>query len=77
MKKIVLPLIIASIASTAFAGGDTEDYNACLEAIKYEYQDVAKTRISRMKRNEIKIIVWDLTGKHVVYCDRSTKEVHE
>ena len=77
MKKIVLPLLIASVCSTAFAGKDTEDYNACLEAIKYEYQDVAKTRISRMKRDEIKIIVWDLTGKHIVYCDRSTKEVHE
>ena len=77
MKKIVLPLLIASVCSAAFAGGDTEDYNACLEAIKYEYKDVAKTRISRMKRDEIKIIVWDLTGKHIVYCDRSTKEVHE
>ena len=77
MKKIVLPLVFAGLISTVNAGDDTEDYNACLQTIKYEYQDVAKTRISRMKRDEIKIIVWDLTGKHVVYCDRSTKEVHE
>lgn len=77
MKKIVLPLLIASVCSIAIANDDTKDYNACLEAIKYEYNDVAKTRISRMKRDEIKIIVWDLTGKHIVYCDRSTKEVHE
>ena len=77
MKKIVLPLVFAGLISTVNAGDDTEDYNACLQSIKYEYNDVAKTRISRMKRNEIKIIVWDLTGKHIVYCDRKTKEVHE
>jgi len=77
MKKIVLPLVFASLISTANAGDDTKDYNACLQSIKHEYQDVAKTRISRMNRHKIKIIVWDLTGKHVVYCDRKTKEVHE
>jgi hypothetical protein len=75
MKYLVAGLCLMFGAS-AFAGEKETAYATCKAAAQIQYGSDAIVKLSKIKRNTVKLIVIK-DGKKIVSCDRATLQVTE
>ena len=57
MKKVATALILALASTTAIAGNQNEDYNACKATVVSTFPDYKKVTIKRMRSTSMNLFV--------------------
>ena len=76
MKKVVTALILALASTTAIAGNQNEDYNACKATVVSTFPDYKKVTIKRMRSSSMSLFVKFEDGNRLeVRCDRKDHSI--
>ena len=76
MKKVATALILALASTTAIAGNQNEDYNACKASVAKSFPDYKKIKIKRMRSSSMSLFVRFEDGNRLeVRCDRGDHSI--